>query len=399
MTQASAAWAMPDDPAGTPRQRDMVDGTSGATLAPGGGTVVAPPAFPRIHRMNARRASTLLALAVAWSATSVASSQDSKLKVGDQAPAITVAEWIQGDVTGLENGKVNLVEFWATWCGPCKKSIPHLNRLYSDHAAKGLVIIGISDEKPEVVTPFVKQRGSAMSYPVGVDSNEQTKQAWSKAAGQEGIPHAFLVSRDGKIVWIGHPMDDELERILPKALAGKYDPILEKRAKPLLEAAERAARQRNYREAYGHLDKVIDMDPRIFSGVVLERYELMLTGEKNQQAAHDYLAAKVQSYSTDPATLAEIATALVNDPALTPRDLPLASEAADLMMTSGPDRPESLAVLAMVQFADGKVDDAVENQQQAWMLAAPNEKATYRRVLDNYRGAAGRRAGTVSPAP
>ena len=147
-----------------------------------------------------------LAIASAVFVASAAQAQTT-LKVGSAAPPLTVAEWVQGDVTGLESGKVHLVEFWATWCGPCKKAIPHLDGLHDKYVGKGLVVVGVSNEKPEVVKPFVQGRGSGMSYPVAIDQNDQTTQAWLKAAGKDGIPCAFLVSRDGKIAWIGHPAD------------------------------------------------------------------------------------------------------------------------------------------------------------------------------------------------
>src|SRR5437868_8519116 len=65
------------------------------------------------------------------------------LKAGDKAPAIKADKWVKGDaVTGFEKGKVYVVEFWATWCGPCKESIPHLTALQKEH--KDVTIIGVA---------------------------------------------------------------------------------------------------------------------------------------------------------------------------------------------------------------------------------------------------------------
>jgi len=245
-------------------------------------------------------------------------------------------------------------------------------------------------EKPEVVKPFVRSRGGGMSYPVAIDENKQTNQAWMKAAGRDGIPAAFLVSRDGKIAWIGHPADPAMLEIIPKLLAGKYDPVLEKQAAPLLDAANKAASRRNYRQAYTHLDKVIEMDPKVFSSVVLQRYELMLTGEKDTEAATAYLSTKIEEYGPDAGSLTEFATALVNDPDLRPRNLELAAAAAEAVNAAAPNQPDSLAVLAMVQFAQGDATAAIENQQRAWMMADPSVKAEFKKARDQYRTTARR---------
>jgi thiol-disulfide isomerase/thioredoxin len=92
-----------------------------------------------------------------------------------------------------------LLEFWATWCGPCVASIPHLNELHAKFKDTGLAIVGVSNEQKAVVEAFLKK--TPMHYAVALDHTGTLL----KDFGVTGIPHAFLADRGGKIVWQGHP--------------------------------------------------------------------------------------------------------------------------------------------------------------------------------------------------
>lgn len=151
-----------------------------------------------------------------------------QLKVGDPAPKLQTGQWVQGDpVQSFERGKVYVVEFWATWCGPCRASIPHLNALYEQFKDKGLVVIGqnIAEHQEDHVAPFVKRMGTNMTYRVALDNKSREPQGamlvnWMEAAGRNSIPTAFIVDQKGKIAWIGYPMDLN-EQLLENILAGK----------------------------------------------------------------------------------------------------------------------------------------------------------------------------------
>lgn len=98
-------------------------------------------------------------------------------------------------------GRVVLVNFWATWCAPCREEIPDFNDLYAAYRESGLDIVAISmdEEGEEVVRPFVQENG--MAYPVAIGSDEVAE----AFGGVVGFPTTFLVDREGKVVdsWVG----------------------------------------------------------------------------------------------------------------------------------------------------------------------------------------------------
>jgi thiol-disulfide isomerase/thioredoxin len=108
-------------------------------------------------------------------------------------------------------GKVVVVEFWATWCPPCREAIPHLVELYEAERGNGLVVVSLTDEPREKVRGFARDK--KMSYPIGLGS------ASSMDYGVNGIPMAFVLDRGGKVAWAGHPLDPGFEQAVRAELA------------------------------------------------------------------------------------------------------------------------------------------------------------------------------------
>jgi thiol-disulfide isomerase/thioredoxin len=150
------------------------------------------------------------------------------LKVGDKAPTLTADKWLQGEeVKAFASGKIYVVEFWATWCGPCIVMMPHMAEMQAEFKDKGVTFIGYTKKDPnnseEKVTAFVKKRGPKLGYTFAYDAEPDVYEAWMTAAGQGGIPCCFVVDRTGNVAYIGHPM--YLDIVLPKVVDGawKYD--------------------------------------------------------------------------------------------------------------------------------------------------------------------------------
>jgi peroxiredoxin len=91
-------------------------------------------------------------------------------------------------------GKVVLVNFWATWCPPCRKEMPDLETLYERFSAKGFVVLGISDEDAAKVVPFIGER--KLTFPVLLDPGRKVNEMFVV----EGIPKSFVYDREGKLV-------------------------------------------------------------------------------------------------------------------------------------------------------------------------------------------------------
>ncbi len=180
------------------------------------------------------------------------------LTIGSKAPSIDVEHWVSDGngkfkpVTEFEADKVYVVEFWATWCGPCVASMPHLADTQNKFLGKGVQIISISDEDLETVNEFLERPVRGARKPAAADESEEkdakdpkkkaeavtygeltsayclttdpdgsVKTDYMEAAGQNGIPTSFIVGKTGLIEWIGHPMS--MDGPLAEVVSGKWD--------------------------------------------------------------------------------------------------------------------------------------------------------------------------------
>ena len=159
-------------------------------------------------------ASSLLTGCSAGDESGTPQAQTSDNSSGKPAAALAVAHWVKGEPVDVSSG-VHVVEFWATWCPPCRTSIPHLTELQEKYGERGVKIVGISNEELGTVKSFVEKMGNKMAYTVAIDKDGVSGDYMGKY-GINGIPHAFVV-KDGEVVWNGHPMvklDDAIEDAL-----------------------------------------------------------------------------------------------------------------------------------------------------------------------------------------
>jgi len=198
------------------------------------------------------------------------------LGIGDPAPQIKASAWVKGSpVEKLDAGKTYVVEFWATWCGPCRVSIPHLTEMAHKFKDKvtfvGMDVFerGDAEAVTTLVKKFVDDMGDKMDYNVAMDAKDKfMAEQWMNAAGQNGIPCAFVVEKTGKIAWIGHPMGG-LEKALEDITAGKWDPE---------KAKKRADAQKQVEEFFQAAMKGEDAEQLAKKGKELEALDKELGG-------------------------------------------------------------------------------------------------------------------------
>ncbi|UVK35561.1 TlpA family protein disulfide reductase (plasmid) [Mesorhizobium sp. AR10] len=151
------------------------------------------------------------------------------LQMGSPAPSIKVEDWPRGQpLTNFQPGKVYIVEFWATWCGPCVAAMPHLVQLQEKYKDSGLEVVGVAadedaptaEEARTKLDAWLTEKCSNLNYRIAFDHTGEMNKLWMEPSLSVGIPASFVVDRDGHIAFIGDPAD--LEDVLPKVLNGSW---------------------------------------------------------------------------------------------------------------------------------------------------------------------------------
>ncbi len=327
-----------------------------------------------------------MALVVISAVNGLSAQAAASLRVGTAAPALPVAKWVKGTpVTKFDPNKIYVVEFWATWCGPCKQSIPHITELAKKFAGK-ITFTGVSvfeDQQSSItgstaympkVADFVKNMGDKMAYNVAVDGPKgETADAWMKAANQDGIPTAFVIEHK-KVVWIGHPM--EMDSVLSEVVSGKFNAAAAAQKREA-EEADREALNNSVKTASEMIKtgKIADADkilegitakhPEFKVGVSMLKLNLLL--QYNESDAY-VLAKKYleNDFKDDSRTLNQMAWVIVTNKKLKSPDLKLGlaiAQRADEV--SKHEDPAVLDTLAEALNKNGRNEEAVAAQQKA----------------------------------
>lgn len=319
------------------------------------------------------------------------------LGIGDPAPAIAISTWVKGDaVESLAPGQVYVVEFWATWCQPCRASMPHMAELQTGYGDQ-VQFIGVSDEEVDIVKEFLEEEQSegktwndVVTYRLAMDDNGQTNQRFMAAAEQGGIPTAFIVGRDGVIEWIGHPM--AIEEPLKEVVEGTWDrevaikaEIARKEARRRMRELEgqlaEAVQNQDWEAALTVLDEVAKDQPADSPGLALTRSTFLRNLGKESEA-HTVVEDITDKHWENSSMLNAIAWNLAAEMGGVELDLALkmALRADEL---EGGNNASIQDTVARIYYEKEDLDSAIEWQKKA-VEAATGSDGNLKAALEKY---------------
>lgn len=243
----------------------------------------------------------LLLLCMIAVTTRAQNDQPPSLNIGDPAPPLRVREWLKGTpVKRFHKGKVYVVEFWATWCVPCKAAMPHLSALAREYKDRitflGIDVMERKTTSMNKIRDFVHNKGQQMDYYVAVEDSNFMVATWMEASGEQGIPSTFVVNSEGRLAWIGHPKD--LSEVLRKIVNNDWN-IKEASAKrtwdKTLREMDRA--MNDYLNIYWdkpdlllqEINKIVKNEPRLkYTPFMANSTFSSLLGTNKLQEAYEY---------------------------------------------------------------------------------------------------------------
>jgi peroxiredoxin len=262
-------------------------------------------------------------------------------KIGDPAPPVTVMEWIKGKPVDFRAGTNVYVLVFCTLSRANEFALTNLADLQKEYQSKGVVVVAISDDSPEQLNDFVQLKGAEINFTVAADDlARRTTTSYQQAFKQVMLPRAYVVGKDGRVLWHGHPLRDGLGLVVDDITSGRYN----------LEQTQK----------------------KITASEQMEKYLALARQDDTKSVKAGRMLLTIRT--NDAAGLCDLASKIATDPYIEKRDVALASAALDRAEQLGATNTTDIAVArAILLFQTGKEAEGLARARQALASAQSPE--------------------------
>jgi hypothetical protein len=258
-------------------------------------------------------------------------------KIGDAAPSLNVDKWVKGKALDVKDGKNIYIVQFCSLSRANDMALTNLNHLQKKY--KGVIAITVSDEPAAQLEEFVKLKADKIEYAVAADNDNKTTLSYLRAFNQMALPRAFVVGKEGKVLWHGHPLGG-LDDVLDEITSGRYS---EDRMRKSIEGREQ-----------------------------LEQYLLLARKEDEQGTTVGLMLLSIRT--NDWAGLCDLAFRIATDPYLPKRDVALANKALDRAEQIATTNASSVSVArSILLFQTGKEQEGLALAKKA-LASAQSQK-------------------------
>ena len=258
-------------------------------------------------------------------------------KLGDPAPPVTVMQWIKGTPVDIKAGTNIYVLVFCTLSRANEFALTNLAGLQKEYQSKGVVVVAISDDPSEQLKEFVQLKGAEINFTVAADDlARRTTTSYQQAFRQMMLPRAYVVGKDGNVLWYGHPLRDDMGMVVDEIASDRYN--LEQEQKKIITSEQ------------------------------MEQYLALARQDDPRTAKAGWIMLTLRT--NDAPALCDLAFQIATAPYIEKRDVALASAALDRAEQLTTTNTTDIAVdRAILLFQTGKQEEGLAQARKALATA------------------------------